>query len=437
MATTVTEEGFDSISEWAVTGSVYSERTGRTGPGGSVASSASTLTLPFGAAESDTVTIGFAWRMGSLMARPLISLRSDAGVTAHITVASTAAGTFEIRRGTLAGTLLATGGTYAINTWYYIEIQVKLHDTTGFAILRVDEVEVASVTNVDTKQLGTKTVFDSIVLTTSSTTVQVWDDLYVVTGADGVFLGDQSYGGTGPFEVCHESFDSGYGSWAVSGGTPSLVAGRNNNGVRLVNNGDEIAYNVPVGQQSNFIIVGFAWFLSANPAATSSIVSFSGSGGAIANMRMDTARVLSLDGFMSISAAGAMPVGVWAYVEVSLFINKPGSGYSAAECEIKVNGVRVGYSRDSNMSSGSSSTISTIEIHGAGSGTSSPSIIDDVYIISGTLADFEGDHNLSVSIPTMKIWDGSDWNDYPVKVWNGSTFVDASSLKIWNGSTWV
>src|SRR5204862_3050679 len=80
----------------------------------------------------------------------------------------------------------------AVNTWYYIEWQIKLHDTTGFTSVRINGVQMFNVTNVDTKNAGTKTTYDRVRLNdaTANSGVSLWfDDLYITTGAGATFKG--------------------------------------------------------------------------------------------------------------------------------------------------------------------------------------------------------------------------------------------------------
>lgn len=45
--------------------------------------------------------------------------------------------------------------TISLSTWYYIQLYVRVHDTTGQVIIKLDGVEVVNVNNVDTKNTGT------------------------------------------------------------------------------------------------------------------------------------------------------------------------------------------------------------------------------------------------------------------------------------------
>ncbi len=439
MAIVVLEDGFESLAKWTIANtSVLRHRTGRTGMGMSADSSAGTavFTIP-AASESDTITIGFAWRIETLNGtRPMLTLRSDANVTTHLTVDSNATGSLEVRRGTTTGTVLASSAAgFVAGTWYYVELQAKLHDTTGFVTLRVNGVQVASATNVDTKNAGTKTTFDTIFMTTGSTVVQVWDDLYAITGSDGAFRGDRTYEGTGPFDVSHEGFQSGLGAWTSVGlgGPPAIGTGRNGNGLQLVNSGQEIALAVPAGKQSPFFIVGFALRVEAVPVSATDFLKFRNGGTVIVSLRMEANGALSLAGTWGITPAGAIPVasGAWVYVEVSVLINVASLG-TGAEVEIHVNETQRSYQRDFNLSF-QGPVIDNIRFSGMASALT---FVDDMYVLSGTLANFEGDKGGLGGVPT-RYWNGTAWVDGPAKVWDGAAWMSPVAIKTWNGSAWV
>lgn len=95
------------------------------------------------------------------------------------------------------GVTLATGDTViSIDTWYYIELKVVIHDTTGSFDLRINNVTEtwnAANTNVDTRNGGTGVVdrWRGRLSNTSGSAVWI-DDLYIVDGAvsGADFLGD-------------------------------------------------------------------------------------------------------------------------------------------------------------------------------------------------------------------------------------------------------
>ena len=85
-----------------------------------------------------------------------------------------------VRRGNAGGTVLGTTATglIAINTWYYIELQVVLSDTVGVVNLTIDGTSRLALTSQDTKNAGTKTVFDTMSLVGITGVTAKFDDLY-------------------------------------------------------------------------------------------------------------------------------------------------------------------------------------------------------------------------------------------------------------------
>lgn len=141
------------------------------------------LLLPY---ESDTITIGFAVKFtGPMSAFQFVTLQSDNGGTEHMKVQPSAAGGLDLLRGF---TTVATGtaGTVVTGVWYYLEFQSKLADAGGTAILKLDGATIHNFSG-DTKNAGTKTVYDQIAIQASSTTFDI-DDLYIKVGTD-TFMG--------------------------------------------------------------------------------------------------------------------------------------------------------------------------------------------------------------------------------------------------------
>jgi hypothetical protein len=137
----------------------------------------------------DTLTLGVAVKFTALGNKRIIGFYD--GGTLGMNVELTVSGELEIYRGI---TLLdsTSGLGLVIDTWYYIEFQVKCHDSTGEYELRVGQVNVASATGVDTKAGSNNyhTTFDIGITITPSMYV---DDLYCLdsTGSDGNdFLGN-------------------------------------------------------------------------------------------------------------------------------------------------------------------------------------------------------------------------------------------------------
>jgi hypothetical protein len=148
------------------------------------------------AQEADTFTVGFAVKFGSLPASTsdFFALTSDATATAHVSLRLTSTGSIDVGRSSSAGFAIlgsSVAGLLNIGVWYYVELQAKLSDTVGTAIVRVNGVTVIGpLSNLDTKNNGTKTTFDSISLRVGSATTPYFDDLYLMSGTGDTFLGD-------------------------------------------------------------------------------------------------------------------------------------------------------------------------------------------------------------------------------------------------------
>lgn len=161
--------------------------------------------------EHATMTVGFAFQGnnglsfehdgGSGNNTGHFSFMSDAGTTVHLTLTLTGGitPTIKVYRGTVGGTLLATGTvpTWITGQWYYCEFQATLSDTVGVITVKLNGATVINLTGQDTKNGGTKTVFDSFQFnhnwTVNSGVDMYYDDVYVTNGAGSAnngFLGD-------------------------------------------------------------------------------------------------------------------------------------------------------------------------------------------------------------------------------------------------------
>ena len=133
-------------------------------------------------------TIGFAWRTANASTSQTIFEYREGGTT-HGRLAYNGNGTFTVSRSgtTLSGSPTANLGI-AANTWYYIELDYTVHDTTGAYELRVDEVSVASGSSLDTRNGGTG-VIDRVVIQQPNGVANDWDDYYEASGSTS-FQGD-------------------------------------------------------------------------------------------------------------------------------------------------------------------------------------------------------------------------------------------------------
>lgn len=186
-----------TFAPWTIANTPTIVAGGRTGNGANFAGASAgstklaTYTIP-AVGESDTVTLGFAWKATSLAlaSTPIAELRSDAAATLHGQLSLRSVdNNIQVNSGT-GGTIGAAPHGLVAGTFAYIEWQMKLADTGGFTIVRVNGVELINVASIDTKNAGTKATYDGVRLVgPASGVTTVYDDLYITTGAGAPFKG--------------------------------------------------------------------------------------------------------------------------------------------------------------------------------------------------------------------------------------------------------
>jgi hypothetical protein len=192
---TLREDAFNNLDAWTEIIGTPSIVTGRTGTGLLMEAGPSDpttfesifYTIPT-VNESGVLTIGFAWKVTSDFERVICQFHAEGIV--HVELATNAGGGFNIRRGTPAGNIIGSSpyGAWSINTWYYLEMQCQLKNV-GFGRLRVNGSEVINVSDVDTRNGGTKLKFDRIAIGTTHSQNQTIDDLYLSSGEGCKFRG--------------------------------------------------------------------------------------------------------------------------------------------------------------------------------------------------------------------------------------------------------
>lgn len=205
--TLIALESFDNIATadlaakgWSITGTpAVSGLVARTGPSALQVNANNEFVRRAVAASEEHATfiVGSALHVATPATGEVsvVALRSDAGATSHITLSMSSSGGLSVRRGNHGDVVIGAAGTLATGTWYFIELKVTLSDTVGTIDVRVNGASTLSLTGQDTKNLGTKTVFDTVLLGNTSTgaPTMYYDDVYVVNGAGTVnnnFLGD-------------------------------------------------------------------------------------------------------------------------------------------------------------------------------------------------------------------------------------------------------
>lgn len=102
-----------------------------------------------------TIYCGLAVRWQSLAsANKCIALMD--GATSQVCVTCETDGTLKVRRGTEAGTVLASSssGVFTINTWHHIQLYVVVHGSAGAVELRLNGTNVASASGINTSNSG-------------------------------------------------------------------------------------------------------------------------------------------------------------------------------------------------------------------------------------------------------------------------------------------
>jgi hypothetical protein len=181
----------------ATNGTVTPGVVARIGKGIQATGSSGWFRLAFPLPQSDTITMGFAWRPTSIAGTNFspapISLQGDAGGTTHLAM-NVVGGQIQVVRGTSTTPVIAQTTTAPFpvaNRWYYIEVQAKLSDTVGFVNIDVDGVNViTSPTNLDTRNAGTGVVFDAAQFGMGLSGTAIFDDVYMMAGAGDTFYGD-------------------------------------------------------------------------------------------------------------------------------------------------------------------------------------------------------------------------------------------------------
>lgn len=102
---------------------------------------------------SQTIIVGFAIYVNTMPTGDVMAFSFWEDSTKHVVIRATSAGGFAAYRNTtLLGSTAA--GLFTTNTWYYVEIKVTIHDTTGSVVMKVDGTTVLNLTNVDTRNGG-------------------------------------------------------------------------------------------------------------------------------------------------------------------------------------------------------------------------------------------------------------------------------------------
>jgi hypothetical protein len=426
------QEDFDSYSDWTSVLGAVNPGTGRTGAGMKLVSNNAIYYIVPPLLESDTMTVGFAFKPNTTSGNGLLGgNRTNNTATSPLVLCVTTAGALNVRLDSTAGTvILATANGVVTNgTWCYVEMQSKIHDTTGFVTLRVNGVQVGTVTNTDTRAATNKNVFDSWGFNGTSGSTHIVDDFYMIVGPAGTFRGSERYGVDN--NVIHEAFDN-LAAWSITGGSPSITAsGRTGNALDLSAANEQVTLTIPLAQRSYQVVIGFAIYVTSALSTINIVSLYDSTGGLLGLLRLSATGQLSFAGSQGLTAVGVITANTWYYVEWQTMALGPGASQSI----IRVNNTQAGFAE--NFNSGvNAGDVASIVLAGA---SSSSTYYDDLYVRTGGLSDFEGDQHITPpsTVGKVKGWTGSAYVDEPVRAWSGSAFVDSVAVKTWNGSAFV
>jgi hypothetical protein len=174
-----------TAAPWTVAGSPSVTPSGHTGNGFSIpAGSSNSLAYAIaGGSQTDTLTVGFWINFGSAGLQPgtangYVALCSDAGATTHLTFRPSAGFVAVYCGGTLVDNQPCAA--IAANSWIYVEWQAKLSATVGTCVVKVNGTTFINKSNINTKNGGTKTVWDTVKVTGMGVYGPwVVDDIYI------------------------------------------------------------------------------------------------------------------------------------------------------------------------------------------------------------------------------------------------------------------
>ena len=145
--------------------------------------------------RSEYLTFGFAYKISNFAGQGTI-LRLQGGGWDHTRLRIEGNGSlgYTADEGTvyLAG---SAPGVITTNTWYYVELQTRLHSTLGSYTCRVNGTVVFSGTNKDTRNGAGSSVYETFRLIEpfGFSGESNWvDDLYISTGVGCTFKGDHT-----------------------------------------------------------------------------------------------------------------------------------------------------------------------------------------------------------------------------------------------------
>jgi hypothetical protein len=428
-------EPFDDLTAWSPgAGSPTVVAGGRTGNGmqlTTVGQLRYTLPVP---SQSDTVTVGFAFMRTAFGATAnLFTLRSDAAVTLHVALQCVSDGSLQfIRNITPIGP--ASPIVIVANVWTYIEVQVKLHDTTGFVILRVNGTELINATGLDTKNAGTKTVFDTVELSRGTTTGNfLYDDVYI-DAAPGTLKGDI----TVPLTPGHSAALARANALAStdSAGTSTVTGDLTVTRGPVTFNGQSDGTSSSTGTML-VLAEPLSGLASATSTVTGALTVAKTLAGQTDGTSTTTGALAVAKGLVGQAGGVATTTGALVVAQALVGSSAATSTTTGALAEAKT---LFGSTAGVATTTGALGEAKTLVGSTAGASTVTGALRTALALaaISAGLATTTGTLTTAApSAPQLKVWNGTAFVSGTVRVWNGTAFVDALAVKTWNGTAFV
>lgn len=149
--------------------------------------------MPITTGVNSTFTVGFAFRFNSTSQQDIVGIIQGDAYSCYLQKSS--GGEITLERG-FTEVDTSTGLGLQVDTWYYIEWEIFVHNTLGTYEVKVDGVSVMSGTNTDTNNNSTSRPAiptGMYLIGTSSASEHLYDDVYLIddTGlTNNSFLGD-------------------------------------------------------------------------------------------------------------------------------------------------------------------------------------------------------------------------------------------------------
>lgn len=185
-------ESFDGIAnfselagKWTTVPSFTITASGRNGQGATISSNNGSLRYALSASEQDDyLVIGFAFKISAFADRDLLSLWSNSGSHDHLIMKVNANAGFNLRRGTGdTTTVLDTiNNAIAFNVWNYIELGVRISNSTSDLDIRVNGVSVlgGATGPWDTLKGAGSSTLDNVAFSSGNGQTITFDDIYIL-----------------------------------------------------------------------------------------------------------------------------------------------------------------------------------------------------------------------------------------------------------------